>query len=163
MSVADIGIDHLNLAATMSLIRVSAGQEGCDAASPGRKRTPMEGELLSAETHANLGRRTARWSNGHLTWPSTRRLPVQIRHASPWPHRLLARIRPFQGREDGSEPSGAANLAWPNGRAADCYSEVWRFDSSRESQGVLAQLVRAPGRQLGSHGFKSRRSRFAPA
>ena len=45
---------------------------------------------------------------------------VQIRHASPWPHRPLARIRPFQGREDGSEPSRGFNLAWPNGRAADC-------------------------------------------
>lgn len=39
---------------------------------------------------------------------------------------------------------------------------MWRFDSSRESQGVLAQVVRAPGRQLGGRGFKSRRSRFAP-
>jgi hypothetical protein len=36
---------------------------------------------------------------------------------------------------------------------------MWRFDSSRESHGVLAQVVRAPGRQLGGHGFKSRRSR----
>jgi hypothetical protein len=27
----------------------------------------------------------------------------------PWPHRPLARIRPLQGREDGSEPSGATN------------------------------------------------------
>jgi hypothetical protein len=27
----------------------------------------------------------------------------------PWPHRPLAKIRPLQGREDGSEPSGATN------------------------------------------------------
>ena len=36
-------------------------------------------------------------------------------------------------------------------------------ETSRESHGVLAQVVIAPGRQLGGRGFKSRRSRFAPA
>src|SRR5579859_23816 len=44
--------------------------------------------------------------------PGDCRFKSGTRH--PWPHRLLARIRPLQGREDGSEPSGAANLAWPN-------------------------------------------------
>jgi hypothetical protein len=74
--------------------------------------------------------------------PGDCRFKSGTRH--PWPHRLLARIRPFQGREGGSEPPGATaqwcngnmpaslagrcefesrcatNLAWPNGRAADC-------------------------------------------
>lgn len=78
----------------------------------------------------------------------------------------MAKILALQAGEDGSEPSGvtvgATNLAWPNGRAADCYSEMWRFDSSRESHGVLAQVVRALPCHGRGHGFKSRRSRSAP-
>ena len=108
----------------------------------------------------------ARWSNGYLTWPSTRRLPVQIRHASPWPHRLLARIRPLQGREDGSEPSGAT--VWGYGAVVPALPISRGLMAGQRTVNpsvevrllprepwVLAQVVRAPGRQLGGHGFKS--------
>ena len=92
--------------------------------SPGRRtvalgRVSAARAYLSCDTPAQRNTRPRRL-DGPGRAPLKRVTPVQVRSGLPWhhccppshgtggsrPHHLLARIRSFQGREDGSEPSG---------------------------------------------------------
>ena len=129
--------------------------------------------LLSAHMRVRLSPAAhdymARWGRQvHPVAFSARRPPVQIRYGL-----RCRRCSDGQGRPDfqsgydaGSIPvdgTARANLRWHVVQRQDTslLRRLWEFESLCRSHGVVAQMVRALGRQPRGREFKSRRSRHS--